>query len=124
MRSREEIWEEVVLSNAENNGNDTIALLQLEVLLDIRYQNIYETHWGVYCPQHFGSWDCDPTGRIYTFPSREIAEAHMEIMKATLPFVEKHLYEAAEIGKQKYLDPNKTPAGSVLCPVRISPDSC
>lgn len=36
MRSREEIQEDVAISNAENNGNDTIALLQLEVLLDIR----------------------------------------------------------------------------------------
>ncbi len=36
MRPREEIQEEVIESNAENNGNDTIALMQLEVLLDIR----------------------------------------------------------------------------------------
>jgi hypothetical protein len=36
MREREDIEEEVAESNAENNGNDTIALLQLEILLDIR----------------------------------------------------------------------------------------
>jgi len=36
MRSRSEIEEYVAESNAENNGNDTVALLQLEVLLDIR----------------------------------------------------------------------------------------
>lgn len=36
MRSREEIEEYVNESNAEHNGDDTIALLQLEVLLDIR----------------------------------------------------------------------------------------
>ena len=36
MRDREEIQEEIAESNAENNGNDTIALLQLEILLDIR----------------------------------------------------------------------------------------
>lgn len=36
MRDREEIEEEITESNALNNGSDTIALLQLEVLLDIR----------------------------------------------------------------------------------------
>lgn len=36
MRSREEIQMDIAESNAENNGNDTVALLQLEVLLDIR----------------------------------------------------------------------------------------
>lgn len=36
MRPREEIQEEITESNAENNGQDTVALLQLEVLLDIR----------------------------------------------------------------------------------------
>lgn len=36
MRTREEIQEEIAESNAENNGRDTVALLQLEVLLDIR----------------------------------------------------------------------------------------
>lgn len=36
MRNREDMQEEVAESNAENNGTDTIALLQLEVLLDIR----------------------------------------------------------------------------------------
>lgn len=36
MRDRKEIEEEVAESNAENNGADTIALLQLEILLDIR----------------------------------------------------------------------------------------
>lgn len=36
MRDREEIVEEVAESHAENNGADTVALLQLEILLDIR----------------------------------------------------------------------------------------
>lgn len=36
MRDRKEIEEEVTESEAEENGADTIALLQLEVLLDIR----------------------------------------------------------------------------------------
>jgi hypothetical protein len=36
MRERAELEEEVAESNALNNGSDTIALLQLEVLLDIR----------------------------------------------------------------------------------------
>lgn len=36
VRERKDIEEEVTESNAENNGQDTIALLQLEVLLDIR----------------------------------------------------------------------------------------
>lgn len=36
MRSREEIQRDVAESNAENNGTDTVALLQLEVLLDMR----------------------------------------------------------------------------------------
>lgn len=36
MRERRDTEEEVAESNAENNGQDTVALLQLEVLLDIR----------------------------------------------------------------------------------------
>lgn len=36
MRERKAIEEEVFESNAENNGDDTITLLQLEILLDIR----------------------------------------------------------------------------------------
>lgn len=36
MRDRSVIEEEVIESEAELNGDDTIALLQLEVLLDIR----------------------------------------------------------------------------------------
>lgn len=36
MRKRKDIEEEIAESNAENNGDDTVALLQLEILLDIR----------------------------------------------------------------------------------------
>lgn len=36
MRAREEILEDVAESNAENNECETVPLLQLEVLLDIR----------------------------------------------------------------------------------------
>ncbi len=36
MRDREEIEVIILESDAENNGRDTIALIQLEVLLDIR----------------------------------------------------------------------------------------
>lgn len=36
MRNRKEIEEEIIESNAEKNGRDTVALLQLEVMLDIR----------------------------------------------------------------------------------------
>lgn len=38
MRSREEIQEEILESNAEKNGSETVRLLQLEILLDIRDQ--------------------------------------------------------------------------------------
>lgn len=120
MRSREEIQLDVSISNAENNGNDTVALLQLEVLLDIREAKVSESKWGIYCPQHQGSWLTKSDGTLIFYPTKELAVAHLEnALNDTLNYHlrNSHLWTIAEFGKQSYFDVHKSPAGTVICPV-------
>lgn len=108
MRTREEIQEEIAESNAENVGRDTVALLQLEVLLDIRDQSISESHWGIYCPQHEGSWLRKTDGVLIFYPSKEVTEAHLESIlrdPLNMHLLQSHLWTVVEFGKQKYFEP-------------------
>lgn len=114
MRSREEIEREMIYSY------DFEALI-VEVLLDIRDVKTSEAKWGIYCPQHYGSWYNRPDGEIYSYPTEEVAKAHLEAMAQCLVNVENHLWEVIEFGKQKYVDPDKAPAGTEICPVRYPP---
>lgn len=79
-----------------------------------------ETYWGIYCPQHPGSWYRDQNGNLYHYPSREIAEAHIESIRRDVGdrFGAQHLWQAVEFGKQEYVKEAEPPPLSTLCPVR------
>lgn len=97
-----------------------------ELSLNIRdaVRNALGTHpyWGIHCPQHYGSWLRNADGEIYYYPSKEIADAHIEVIAFDRQ-IEKHLWEAVEFGKQKYVDPYKVGETTQLCPTRTSRQS-
>lgn len=78
-----------------------------------------ETCWGIYCPQHYGSWLTKNDGMLVFYPSKKIAEAYLEsVLSDPLNhhLRNSHLWTVVEFGKQEYVDPRKAPPQTVMCP--------